>query len=342
MAESDRQASDSIAAEMSLRPHAFNFFQAVRRLEAEYADRPRVGSSIRLEEDFLRFCQIPSLAFAPSSIENIERVGELIRIYVNFLGMFGPNGPLPQQLTDFARDRLRNAHDPTLVRFMDIFHHRMLSFFYRAWASNEKSVDFDRTDNSRFADYFGSFFGNGTSSSQRRDSVPDWSKIHFSGRLSAQTLNAEGLEAILADFFGFPTQIREFEGYWMKIPKENQCRLGASPETGTLGISAIAGERKYEVQLKFRVRMGPMELADLHRLVPTGNSFKRLKDWVLNYINQEFYWDLQCVVKAAAVPAISLGQGALLGWTTWLKSEPFTRDPDDAIFDPELVSNSGN
>jgi type VI secretion system protein ImpH len=78
-----------------------------------------------------------------------------------------------------------------------------------------------------------------------------------------------------------------------------------------------------------------MELVDLRRLVPTGASFKRLKDWVLNYVNEEFYWDLQCVLKAAAVPAISLGQGAMLGWTTWLKSKPFTVDPDDPIFDPK-------
>jgi len=335
MAESDRQTSDSLAEEMALRPHEFNFFQAVRRLEAEHAALPRVGSSDRLEEDYLRFCQIPSLAFAPSSIESIERAGPVIRMYVNFLGMFGPNGPLPQQLTEFARDRLRNAHDPTLVRFMDIFHHRMLSFFYRAWACNEKSVDFDRADDARYADYFGSLFGIGTPAFQDRDTVPDWTKIHFSGRLSAQTRNAEGLEAILGDFFRIPTEIREFEGYWMKIPTENQCRLGESPETGSLGINAVVGERKYEVQLKFRIRMGPMELVDLQRLVPIGHSFKRLKDWVLNYVNREFYWDLQCVVKASAVPVISLGQGAMLGWTTWLKSQPFTRDPDDPIFDPD-------
>ena len=335
MAESDRQASDSLAAEMVLRPYEFNFFLAVRRLESEYLARPRVGSSIRLEEDFLRFCQIPSLAFAPSSIESIERVGALIRMYVNFLGMFGPNGPLPQQLTDFARDRLRNAHDPTLVRFMDIFHHRMLSFFYRAWANNQKSVDFDRIDDARYADYFGSFFGIGVAPLQDRDTVPDWSKIFFAGRMSAQTRNAEGLEAVVADFFGIPTEIREFEGYWMKIPTENRCRLGESAETGSLGINAVAGERKYEVQLKFRIRMGPMDLDDLRRMVPIGHSFKRLKDWVLNYMNQELYWDLQCVVKADAVPTISLGQGALLGWTTWLKSKPFTRDADDPIFDPD-------
>jgi type VI secretion system protein ImpH len=335
MAEPDRQASDSLAAEMALRPHEFNFFQAVRRLEAEHTAWPRVGSSDRLEEDFLRFCQIPSLAFAPSSIESIEQVGPLIRMYVNFLGMFGPNGPLPQHLTDYARDRLRNAHDPTLVRFIDIFHHRMLSFFYRAWASNEKSVDFDRSDQSRYADYFGSFFGIGLPSLQDRDSVSDWPKIFFSGHLSAQTRHAEGLGAILEDYFRIPTKIREFEGYWMRIPHENRCRLGETPETGSLGINAVAGERKYEVQLKFRIRMGPMELDDLRRLVPIGESFRRLKDWVSNYIDREYFWDLQCVLKATAVPVISLGQGALLGWTTWLKSEPFTRHPDDAIFDPE-------
>ncbi|HKM58148.1 MAG TPA: type VI secretion system baseplate subunit TssG [Chthoniobacterales bacterium] len=335
MAESDRQTSDSIAAELALRPYAFNFFQAVRRLESEHPSNPRVGSSIRLEEEYLRFCQIPSLAFAPSSIEQVQQVNAVVRMYVNFLGLFGPNGPLPQHLTEFARDRQRNAHDPTLVRFMDIFHHRMLSFFYRAWATNEKSVDFDRADDARYADYFGSLFGIGTASVQNRDSVLDCTKIHFSGRMSAQTRNAEGLEAILGNYFGIPTRIREFEGYWMKIPKENQCRLGETPETGSLGINAIAGERKYEVQLKFRILMGPMDFADLQRLVPIGPSFRRLKDWVLNYVNQEFYWDLQCIVKAVEVPGIALGQGAMLGWTTWLKSKEFTRDPDDPIFDPD-------
>ena len=336
MAQPDRQTPDNLAGEMASQPHAFNFFQAVRRLEAEYKDWPRVGWSQRLEEDYLRFCQVPSLSFAPSTLEKVEQVEGVIRIFVNFLGMFGPNGPLPQHLTDFARDRQRNLHDPTLVRFVDIFHQRMLSFFYRAWAINVKSVDFDRSDQARYATYFGSLFGIGIPSLRDRDNVSDWAKIHYSGRLAAQTRDAEGLEAILGDYFGLPTEICEFAGYWMKIPWENQLRLGESRDTGTLGSNAVAGERKYEVQLKFRIRMGPMELVDLQRLVPVGDSFRRLKDWVLNYTNQEFYWDLQCVLKAGSVPALSLGQEAMLGWTTWLKSKPFSRDADDPIFDPEM------
>ena len=98
----------------------------------------------------------------------------------------------------------------------------------------------------------------------------------------------------------------------MKIPQENQVPVGRVAETGSLGINAIAGERKYEVQLKFRIRMGPMERSELERLVPRARVLRQLKDWVLNYINQEFYWDLQCVLQADAVPRISLGQGGLL------------------------------
>ena len=255
---------------------------------------------------------------------------------MNFLGLFGPNGPLPQHLTDFARDRYRNAHDRTLVRFMDIFHHRMLSFFYRAWALNQKSADFDRPEESRYADYFGTLFGIGMPALRERDSIPDSAKIYFSGHLSAQSRNAVGLESILEDFFGLPTEIQEFAGFWMKIPPENQCRLGESPDTGTLGVNAIAGSRKYEAQLKFRIRMGPMELDALKRFVPVTDNFKRLKDWTLNYINEELFWDLQCVLKAQAVPTISLGQEGMLGWTTWLKSHLFSRDADDPIFDPQI------
>ena len=55
MAESDRQASDSLAAEMVLRPYEFNFFLAVRRLESEYLAKPRVGSSIRLAAQVISY-----------------------------------------------------------------------------------------------------------------------------------------------------------------------------------------------------------------------------------------------------------------------------------------------
>jgi type VI secretion system protein ImpH len=338
MAESHREKTRSIANEIAADPFKFDFFRAVRLLEANNPDRPRVGYAVRLEEDFLRFCQNPSLAFASSTLQGLkETEPDVYKLFVNFFGLFGPNGPLPQHLTEFARNRQRSHHDPTLVRFMDVFHHRMLSFFYRAWASGQKQVDFDRPPTSRFSDYYGSFFGIGMPSLRNRDSVPDHAKLFFTGHLLSHARNADGLQSIVQDYFNVPTQIREFIGFWIKIPEENQCKLGESPNTGMLGVNLIAGERKYETQLKFRIRLGPMGINDLRRLVPNTAAFKQMKDWVLNYINQEYFWDVQCVLKAEEVPSIQLGGGALLGWTSWLKSTPFTQDADDPIFDPELT-----
>ncbi|HEY2342417.1 MAG TPA: type VI secretion system baseplate subunit TssG, partial [Chthoniobacteraceae bacterium] len=298
---------------------------------------PKVGSSERLQDDYLRFGQNPSLAFAPSVLEALETgpEGRPPRLFVNFFGLLGPNGALPQHITEFIRDRQFNAHDPTLSRFLDVFNHRAISLFYRAWAVAQKSVDFDRPEESRFADYIGSLFGLGMPSLHHRDLVPDRAKLYFAGRLSCQTRNAEGLAAILEDFFGVPTRIVEFVGFWLTLPYSNQCRLGESPSTGALGRSAIAGSRVYDAQLKFRVRMGPLTLADFQRLLPNGQAFKRIKTWVRNYIGDELIWDLQCVLLAQEVPTMTLGKSGFLGWTTWLTSKPVTKDVDDPIFDPE-------
>jgi len=77
-----------------------------------------------------------------------------------------------------------------------------------------------------------------------------------------------------------------------------------------------------------------MNLADYERMLPQGDSFKRLRYWILNYCGKHFFWDVQLVLRADEVPATSLGQRGSLGWTTWLKTKPFTRDADELILQP--------
>ena len=164
----------------------------------------------------MRLQQQPDLRFSSSTVRNFARPDEETpgKMSVNFLGLLGPNGPLPLHITEYALDRLR-AQDPTLVAFLNVFHHRMLSLFYRAWAVHQKSVDLDRPTGRRFTDYIGSFIGLGTSGMQKRDEVDDAAKLYFSGRLGAQTKNAEGLSAILNEYFGIPVKIEPFTGQWI-------------------------------------------------------------------------------------------------------------------------------
>jgi type VI secretion system protein ImpH len=163
MAGDGRDASRHLALfqTLSAAPYSFDFYQALRRIECVFADHPRIGETRRPQDDPVRFGQDPSLAFATSTLAAFVpgEDGLPPRLSENFFGLFGPNGPLPLHLTDFARDRLRNVGDRTLVRFLDVFHHRLIGLFYRAWARAQPTVSRDRPDRDRFSIYLGALIG---------------------------------------------------------------------------------------------------------------------------------------------------------------------------------------
>ena len=336
MASEDRSKTDSLTDRLAEAPYSFDFFQAVRRIECTRPDLPRIGQSQRPKEDPVRFCEEVSLAFAPSTIARygLSSGGRPPRLFVHFFGLLGPNGPMPLHITEFVRERIRHHQDQTLARFFDIFHHRLISMFYRAWACNQRAVSFDRERDDRFAVYIGSLFGIGMSSCRNRDAVPDIAKLHYSGRLACAARHPEGLRAVLSDYFGFPAEIVEFVGEWIELPQEYCCRLGHSPESGVVGSTVIVGSRVWQCQHKFRLKFGPMSLCDYVRMLPGGDSLRRLIAWVRNYVGDEFSWDVQLILKAEEVPQLQLGRTARLGWTTWLSSQPFEQDVDDLVLRP--------
>ncbi|HET9018283.1 MAG TPA: type VI secretion system baseplate subunit TssG, partial [Acetobacteraceae bacterium] len=213
-------AAAPVGDRLKAAPWAWSFYQAMRRLEAEHADRPRLGRSARPAQDPIRLAQEPVVEFAPASLAAYEpgEEGRPARLAVHFFGLFGPDGPLPLHLTEYARDRRRNHRDPTFQRFADIFHHRALSLFYRAWADVRPTVAFDRPAQDRFALYVGALIGLGMPSLRDRDAMPDLTKLHFAGLLAGQTRHAEGLAAILSAFFKMDVRIESFVGAWLAMP----------------------------------------------------------------------------------------------------------------------------
>jgi type VI secretion system protein ImpH len=335
MAVAGRTETHALDLERALRqvPFSFGFYQALRMLECAHPDQPRLGESLRPSEDQVRLAQEPSMSFAPSTLAAFEpyKDGFPPRLAVFFLGLFGPNGPLPLHLTEYARNRLRHHDDPTFSRFADLFHHRMLSLFYRAWANAQPTVSFDRPEADRFAVYVGALFGLGMPSLRDRDAMPDLAKLHYAGRLAYHTKSADGLLAIIKDFFQVRAGIEQFVGEWLRLPHCHRCRLGETPATGTLGRTVTVGEYVFECQHKFRIRFGPIGLKAYERMLPGGTSLYRLVAVVRNYIGDELAWDVNLVLKKDEVPVIELGQYGRLGWTTWLGTRTSDRDADDLI-----------
>lgn len=334
------EAFESFLASVKKEPWRFDFFQALRTLEALRPDRPRLGKSERAVEDPIRLGQEPSLAFAPSTLgpSTAGTEGRPDRITTFFFGLFGPNGPLPLHLTEYARDRSRNEGDPTFGRFVDLFHHRMLSLFYRAWANAQPTAAYDRPQADRFAEYIGSLVGIGTPAFRERDAMPDHAKLHFVGLLAGRTRSPEGLVAILKAFFQVPVRLRQFVGHWMSIPEEYRCRLGESPQVSILGQTVTLGSRVWDCQSRFGLVLGPLSFAEYCRFLPDGSSLGRLVAIVRNAIGDELMWDVRLVLQKEEVPVTQLNGIGQLGRTVWLRTKPAKADAGDFVFVPSAAN----
>jgi type VI secretion system protein ImpH len=163
----------------------------------------------------------------------------------------------------------------------------------------------------------------------------DWPKLYFAGRLACPTRNAEGLQAIIEDYFQLPAAVLTFFGRYIALPSACVCRLGRTPDASLMGQSLFAGESIWDCQMSFRLRLGPMTLADFERMLPGGAGFERLKRWVFEYLSYELSWDVQLILRKDEVPETTLGSAGRLGWTTFLKSQPFERDADSLVVTTE-------
>jgi type VI secretion system protein ImpH len=333
MAAPDGRATARVAlfAALARAPWSFDFFQALRRIEGLFADRPRLGRAIRPGDEPIRVSQEPSVAFAPSTLSAFDANGERApRLEQRAFGLLGPNGPLPLHLTEYARERLRHNGDATFARFLDLFHHRLALLFYRAWAEARPTVHQDRPAEDRFTVYVGSFAGHGLPASQDRDAVPDYAKRFFVGHLARNPKNAEGLASILEGFFGLPARVDQFVLGWLALPGDQRTALGGERRlSAVLGRGTVIGERVRDAQSRFRAVLGPMDLDRFRDFLPGGRSLERLTHWIWNYVGFEFDWDVQLVLARDEVPGIRLGREGQLGWTTWLGARRAATDADE-------------
>jgi len=327
--------ADALAffAKLEAAPYRHDFYQTLRRLECLYSEKPRWGQARRPVDEPVRLGQDPDLSFAPAPLASFDTPGKTPRLQVRLFGLFGPNGPLPVHLTEYAHERLQHAGDPTFSRFLDIFHHRFLALFYRAWAQAQPAVNRDRPKDDRFTVYIGSFLGMSPAALRGRDTVPDLAKFFHVGALIRHVRNVEGLTHILQHFFRVPVRIEEFVGHWMLLSTRERTYL--SSENAVLGSGAVLGGRLWDRQHKFRIHLGPLTLDQYESFLPGAHSLKKLVDWVRHYLCFELDWDVKLALDHSEVPRLRLGRGQRLGLTTWVGRRGSETPADDLCVDAE-------
>jgi type VI secretion system protein ImpH len=237
------------------------------------------------------------------------------RLETYHLGVFGPNGPMPLHVTEYARERLRNARDATFARFMDVFHHRIATLFYRAYADAEPTIARDRPASDRFTLYVGALIGIGLASTRNRDGIPDATRLHYAGLLARQTRDADGLAALVGDLFRAEASVEQFVGEWVEIPPGDRARLGQAH--CVLGSDAPIGTRAFIRSGRFRLVLGPLGLEQFRSFLPGSPRLEALARAVRAYAGDELAWDLRLVLARSEWRPAELGR-AHLGWDSWV------------------------
>jgi type VI secretion system protein ImpH len=307
-------------------PYSFDFYDTLRMIECLYPDKPRWGEALRPIDEPVRLGQDPDLSFAPAPLASFATPpGGRPQLQVRLFGLLGPNGPLPLHLTEYARERLRNAGDPTLARFLDVFHHRFLALFYRAWAQGQPHVSHDRPNQDRVAGYVAALLGFMPPTFRHRDSLPDVARLFHAGALVRHVRNADGLAGIVQQYFNVRVRVQQFVGHWMALGPGERTYLNR--EGAALGAGAVLGARVWDRQHKFRLHLGPLNFAEYESFLPGGKQLRQLVDWVEFYFSFEFDWDIRLVLRRDEVPRLTLDRTRRLGWTSWLGHR---RDPSAA------------
>jgi type VI secretion system protein ImpH len=328
----------SIARTLDREPWHFEFFQAVRLLQRMSPQRQVVGRFSNPGDEAVRFGAYVSVGFPASEIQALARpAAGPVSLTVNVMGLTGPLGVLPLAYSSLVIDRVR-ARDGAMRDFFDLFNHRMISLFCQAWEKYRFAIAYERGERDRFSFQVRALIGLGTPGLENRQHVADDALLYYSGLLSLHPRSATALRQLLMDYFGVPVEVDQFVGAWYPVEPDLQCSLGLEKsDSERLNLGALVGDEIWDQQSRARVRVGPLTLEQYLDFLPGGEAHRRVRALTAFFAKGEFDVELQLVLRRAEVPPceLKLGGGVVpqLGWTSWVKTAPFTRDPGETVLE---------
>jgi type VI secretion system protein ImpH len=237
-------------------------------------------------------------------------------------------------VTEVAYSRAESYQDHTLVDFADLFHHRALSLFYRAWASAQSTASLDRPHDERFSFYVASLIGTEVREA-RCSCLPAHARYSAAAHLVREARNPDGIASAMSHYFGVPIAVEEFVHHWITLDENGKTELGRPGPAGIVGDGAVLGEAIPDCQHKFRLVIGPLDLDQYLRLTPHGADLATLVEWVRAFVGHEYDWEVKLLVKPRAAPPARADESQRLGYATWLGTAPDDEPVVGMVFEPE-------
>lgn len=341
----------------------FEFFQAVRLLALAGGGTGQVPAI----PPRLRFATPLSLAFPASEILDIRRceaseggegsdaecdnaaactesnvhdIGEQsMEMTVGFMGVTGPSGVLPTAYTELLIERRNRHRDTAAHQFLELFSHRAISLFYKAWRKHRFYLAYEAGERDGFSRNVLDLVGVGLGSLRARlqqdgGGLPDVFLAHFAGLFAQKPMSAANLAAVIEGYFRVDATIEQFIGQWSEIPACEGTKLGTA--NCMLGSSAVAGERTWDRQNRICVKLGPLDMDMFTDFLPGQPGAIALAELVRFCVGHTLACDLELVPDRNTVPAMRLDgnprQAPRLGHVSWLHTLPRTSDVNGVRF----------
>ncbi len=322
---------DPVERLLSEEGRRFSFFQIVQLLERHYRTAPRVGRNGPASTEAVRFRPSASLAFPIADVDSVEQIEDeeghpRFRVTTTFMGLYGTTSPLP---AFYAEEVLWQEGENAVRAFMDLFHHRLLSLFYRCWSKYRYSIQFEAEGKDDFSRRMFGLLGIGTSGLIENTGLDSVCLIRYAGVLSQQIRSASALEGVLSDFFeGIRVRVEQFTGRWIVIIPRQQNSVGI--RNCSLGSDCNIGERIFSRNSSFKIIVGPLNFSAFIHFLPGRGNFRALVSLVNFFTRDRLEFDIDLIIHEQEIPRIQLvsdgqRQQMQLGWTSYLFSEPSQR-----------------
>ncbi len=290
-------------------------------MERAAPGKPPIGKSLRAVDDVVRFGHAPHLNFAAATAEQDEKppapgLPEFLRVY--FMGLIGPMGPMPLQMSELAIYERRYAKERPYGAFLDVLANRMVQLFFRAWADAEPTAAAGRSDRDLFRHYVGVLAAEADAGPHEEVDRTQLALLGHAGHTAGRRSPAAITDAATA-ILGIETELDEFVGVWRALDPADATRLGGSGFA--LGAGASAGLSVYTVQDTCLARLKFADLKSLEAHLPGTPGFTLVSRVLAALIPAHLDWRIEYELPRPEAPAARLGAGARLGWTGWVGAQ---------------------
>jgi type VI secretion system protein ImpH len=323
------QETNPVQQQLKTEAYRFNFFQAVRLLELFAGGRPP-GKGLSPSQDPVHFSVRPGFSFPASDIQGIKANGNsngngngsTPQMTVNFMGLIGPKGVLPDWYNTHAL--ARNHHkDYCFNDFLDLFHHRLISLFYLAWKKYRLTENYSGDCADPVSGVLASLAG---ATEREKAADPEFFEyaqkrlLHFCGLVARTVPTVAGIETIVAQVAGAPARIEQFVERLIHIHEQDRTRLGR--KNSTLKKDALCGRSVRDASSFFIVEIGPLTWERYMAFAPRSRNLEMLRRLIGFLAGIEYEFDVRLIIHGHAIPALGLGakiQAPILGRTAILR-----------------------